>query len=160
MNENINTYRQKFKLKQILGETICDILKENGAFVIGGAITSIFTNTPINDFDIYCKTQDKAYELSKKLEDYSTKQYLRYHSRGNMFLCNTKVGETYFRLHLQVMTEFWGDIQDIFDREELSKELKKHISYKGDDYFLFAGGLYNADNCEQLGTYKIESEQK
>lgn len=41
-----------------LGEELVDLLAECGAILAGGAITSIATNAPVNDWDIYFKTKE------------------------------------------------------------------------------------------------------
>lgn len=62
--------QEKLKLKKALGETNWDILKEAKAFIAGGAITSLFTNSPINDLDIYFRDRkDCARILAEVMSD-------------------------------------------------------------------------------------------
>lgn len=49
---------EKKKIEQTLGSDICEMLKERKAWLAGGAITSLFTNSPINDFDIYFRSKE------------------------------------------------------------------------------------------------------
>lgn len=46
-------------MKKLLGESY-RVLKDNNAILAGGAITSLFTRKPINDFDIYFRNEDDA----------------------------------------------------------------------------------------------------
>ena len=43
---------EKRKIKEMLGSEVYDVLKETKCVLAGGAITSLFTNKEINDFDI------------------------------------------------------------------------------------------------------------
>lgn len=58
--------REKYFLVRSIPETTLTAIKENNAFIAGGAITSVFSNAKINDFDIYTKT----HEDNKKLIAY------------------------------------------------------------------------------------------
>lgn len=59
----------KFILNQ-LGSGTADILKKNKAILAGGAITSIFSGAPINDFDIYFPTIEDFTACNNELTTY------------------------------------------------------------------------------------------
>lgn len=48
---------QKSKIKRHLGD-LHDVLARAGCILAGGALTSIFTNTPVNDWDIYFTSKE------------------------------------------------------------------------------------------------------
>lgn len=52
----MNYDREKYFLLRDIPEDTLRILKENTAFIAGGAITSVFSNAKINDYDIYTRT--------------------------------------------------------------------------------------------------------
>lgn len=45
------------KLIDPLDDDLVSVLEENNAFIAGGAVTSVFTNKPINDYDIYFRNK-------------------------------------------------------------------------------------------------------
>lgn len=49
---------EKNKIEQALGLDVYEMLRERKAWLAGGAITSLFTNKPINDFDIYFRSKE------------------------------------------------------------------------------------------------------
>lgn len=49
---------EKKKLKTLLGEVLYKELKKHEMILAGGAITSLFTNSEINDFDIYSRREE------------------------------------------------------------------------------------------------------
>ena len=46
------------KLLEMLGENMFNLLAAQECFLAGGAITSLFSDTEINDFDIYLPNKD------------------------------------------------------------------------------------------------------
>jgi hypothetical protein len=53
-----------YKLKQ----EILKIFKNNNAFIAGGAITSIFSHSEINDYDVFFKTEEDCLKTNKELD--------------------------------------------------------------------------------------------
>lgn len=51
---------------------VFNILKENNCIIAGGALTSLFTNRPLNDYDIYFKSKD---DYNKVIDIYSKSKY-------------------------------------------------------------------------------------
>lgn len=61
--DKLSRYKfEKDLLKKMLGGTY-NVLKENNAILAGGAITSLFTRKPINDFDIYFRNETDAVNM-------------------------------------------------------------------------------------------------
>lgn len=55
----MNSFKHiKTKLYNMLGEEVVDSFKNNKIILAGGAITSLFTNKDINDFDLYFRSSD------------------------------------------------------------------------------------------------------
>lgn len=54
---------EKAKIKQAIGTDVYDMLKENKCVLAGGAITSLFTNKEINDFDIYFTSKESLSQV-------------------------------------------------------------------------------------------------
>ena len=58
--------RELTRLKKEFG-SIWDCLEGYGAFIAGGAITSLFTNSDINDFDVYFESERELVEFLHEL---------------------------------------------------------------------------------------------
>lgn len=48
-------------------EKIISEIKDMNFFLAGGALTSLFTDDPIKDYDIFCQTKDEVDYLMTKL---------------------------------------------------------------------------------------------
>lgn len=77
-----NTQRECQIIEFLLGAHICKELKEVDAVLAGGAITSIFTGTEINDLDLFFKDQDSFHTMNKYIQSIMTPRY------GNRTLSN------------------------------------------------------------------------
>lgn len=55
------------RLKLLITEDIWEVLKEHKAIIAGGAITSIFTNQPINDIDVYFRSEEDLHRVILRL---------------------------------------------------------------------------------------------
>lgn len=65
----MNTVFEEKKLINLLGENVAELLKKYNAFIAGGTITSLFTNSEINDFDIYLRNEEDAIGLIEEFWD-------------------------------------------------------------------------------------------
>lgn len=66
----MNYSREKYLLlKQLSGADLINDFKQNNVMIAGGAITSIFTNKKINDYDIYFRSKDEYNYINKILEN-------------------------------------------------------------------------------------------
>jgi hypothetical protein len=63
-------YHEQQIIKRYIGDLI-PILKENNAILAGGAITSVFTNTIPNDFDIFFRCEQDYSKVHKHFESLS-----------------------------------------------------------------------------------------
>jgi hypothetical protein len=76
----IYTVKEFRYIEERIGGKLCRLFAKLNAFLAGGAITSIFTNQPINDFDIFFRDKesfDKAkryFDILVKYDDKSTKE--------------------------------------------------------------------------------------
>lgn len=61
--------RQKKLLKSYFYGGIKDFMKKDGIYIAGGAVTSVFSGTEINDIDIYCRDKTQAKELVEDMFD-------------------------------------------------------------------------------------------
>lgn len=52
------------KLKGMLGEDLMEQLRLHEGYIAGGALTSLFTNNEVNDFDLYFRTQRQLEEFT------------------------------------------------------------------------------------------------
>lgn len=50
--------RESAILRDQAGETVLGLIEKHGAFIAGGAVTSIFSSEKINDFDIFFQSQE------------------------------------------------------------------------------------------------------
>lgn len=51
---------EKNKLYNILGDGLIDLLTKYNCYIAGGTITSLFTNSEVNDFDIYFRDEESC----------------------------------------------------------------------------------------------------
>ncbi|MGG1652292.1 hypothetical protein ABHN03_04100 [Paenibacillus sp. NRS-1775] len=58
---------EKNKLYNILGSHLVNTLKEHEVFVAGGTITSLFSGNPINDIDLYFRSEASLVELVERI---------------------------------------------------------------------------------------------
>lgn len=82
----IDTHHEKKFLKSLFKDRLLRILAENGAFVAGGCIRSIFTSQPIRDIDIFFRDQ-KSYQ--------NVKAYMEKMSGEYKLICNTSRADTF-----------------------------------------------------------------
>lgn len=68
---------EKAKIKQAIGTDVYDMLKENKCVLAGGAITSLFTNKEINDFDIYLTSNESLSQIFANIFGVSEDEYLQ-----------------------------------------------------------------------------------
>ena len=54
---------EKNKLKAYIGKKQYELFKSYRCILAGGAITSLFTNRPINDLDIYFRCKDDVMQF-------------------------------------------------------------------------------------------------
>ena len=53
----MNYQREANYLKDKMGKVVKDLVSEHGAIIAGGAVTSAFSDAPINDFDLFLPTE-------------------------------------------------------------------------------------------------------
>lgn len=74
-NRKVHTYEaEEFsheyaKLKGMLGEDLMEQLSLHEGYIAGGALTSLFTNNEVNDFDLYFRTQRQLEEFTMSCFD-------------------------------------------------------------------------------------------
>lgn len=54
-------------LTPLYEDNVLKLLSDNRAVIAGGAIVSVFSNTAINDYDVYCKSLNDVTKLKEKL---------------------------------------------------------------------------------------------
>lgn len=94
------------RLKSYLGTSLYNTLKKYKCIIAGGAITSIFAKSKINDVDVYfrCK-EDLADFLSNEMDKYSC---MIYTEKGVMF------SVTHVNLHL-IYFNYFNNTNELFD---------------------------------------------
>ncbi|MHB0943380.1 hypothetical protein ACYCSU_17160 [Paenibacillus sp. ALE1] len=63
----MNHIFEKNKLYDILGSHLVNTLKEHEVFIAGGTITSLFSGNPINDIDLYFRSEASLVDLVEKI---------------------------------------------------------------------------------------------
>lgn len=105
------------RLENMIGKNLVEVFKETGAMVAGGALTSLFSNQPINDIDVYFKTPEDFEEtvaaiygqssaLEDVLDDYEVKVN---HVSSRAVLCKCDYQDIQLIAH-----RFYDDPEDIF----------------------------------------------
>jgi len=88
----IYTKREYHYIEEKLGAKLCRLFAKLDAFLAGGAITSIFANQPIHDFDIFFRDSE-SFEKAKRYFGV----LIKYDDRGTKELCVTDRAITYER---------------------------------------------------------------
>lgn len=60
---------EKNKLENYVGEDLLRLLKKHKMYVAGGTITSLFTNSEINDLDVYAPNEEAAMKFMSDIWD-------------------------------------------------------------------------------------------
>jgi len=111
-------YPKEAKKLQIFSEDLWDILAENGCWIAGGAITSVFTNKEINDVDVYfpskeafCNVMAQVYGVSwSGGGDLSFRDCIVQHVTNKSILILSNSAKVQF-----IVFRFFEDVQQIFD---------------------------------------------
>ena len=108
---------EKAKIKQMLGEDIYNMFKEAKCILAGGAITSLFTNKEINDFDIYFTSKEGLSSVFGQIfcvveEDFIALYDLitKFATKRSM-LCVTRAQQKVQLIHYKIHE----NVQSIFD---------------------------------------------
>jgi hypothetical protein len=101
-------------IKAALGSNVYDILKEEKAFLAGGAIASLFCNREINDYDIYCPSKYAvARIMCDAIEDnnvLSPYELMVNACTGKSIMCNK--GETAIQF---ITFDYFKNVEDLFN---------------------------------------------
>lgn len=126
---------EKAKIKQMLGTDVYDMLKETECVLAGGAITSLFTNREINDFDIYFTSKESLSQVFAQAFGVSEDEFLspydlivKFATKRSM-LCVDKYGQQklqfiHYKIHKNIQSIFQSfDFEHVmgafdFDTEE------------------------------------------
>lgn len=143
INQELIYSEERSILLKHLDSTVLRVLVESEAVVAGGAITSIFSNNPIKDFDIFFKSEAMYH-----------KAVFEFDSLTNIGLCQTRNARTYKNINntettIQLIclpTSYKNNPLEIFDEFDFSvccgafsfkdnffyfhKEFFKHLSQR------------------------------
>lgn len=108
---------EKAKVKQLLGADVYDMFKEAKCILAGGAITSLFTNKEINDFDIYFTSNEGLSSVFGQIfgvveEDFIAPYDLitKFATKRSM-LCVTRAQQKVQLIHYKIHE----NVQSVFD---------------------------------------------
>ena len=108
---------EKLKIKQLLGTDVYDMFKETKCVLAGGAITSLFTNKEINDFDVYFTSKESLSQVFAQAFGVSEDEFLspydlivKFATQRSM-LCVDKYGQQklqfiHYKIHSSVESIF------------------------------------------------------
>lgn len=108
---------EKHKIKEMLGEDVYNMLKETKCVLAGGAITSLFTNREINDFDLYFTSKESLSQVFAQAFGVSEDEFLspydlivKFATKRSM-LCVDKYGQQklqfiHYRIHDSIESIF------------------------------------------------------
>ena len=108
---------EKRKIKEMLGSEVYDMLKETKCVLAGGAITSLFTNREINDFDLYFTSKESLSQVFAQAFSVSEDEFLspydliiKFATKRSM-LCVDKYGQQklqfiHYKLHDNIESIF------------------------------------------------------
>jgi hypothetical protein len=108
----IQSPHEQKKIKSLLGQTY-DLLKEAKAVLAGGAITSLFCNREINDFDVYLPSKKVLFDILYDI--YVTKDsglWVNHITKKSIMTKNNfEASEANVQL---ILCQYFEKIQDIF----------------------------------------------
>jgi hypothetical protein len=83
IQSEISSSPEQIKLLNLLPTDLIQVLTNNGAFIAGGAITSVFCERDINDIDIFFPNE----EVLEKVKEYcfSNYEFKSYHESDNAY---------------------------------------------------------------------------
>lgn len=108
---------EKAKIKQMLGTDVYDMLKETKCVLAGGAITSLFTNREINDFDIYFTSNEGLSSVFGQIfgvveEDFiAPYDFITKFATKRSMLCVTRAQQKVQLIHYKIHE----NVQSVFD---------------------------------------------
>lgn len=114
-------HRLMQELRKRLNEKSIEALKKNNASLIGGAITSLFSDRPINDFDIYFS---KDYRINYAKHTINDQLKIKYESDRAIT----------FEEDIQLIKAFTGTDKQIFDRFDFTINMGGY-SFKHERFF-------------------------
>lgn len=79
---------EKAKIKQAIGVDVYDMLKDNKCVLAGGAITSLFTNKEINDFDVYFTSKESLSQVFANVFGVNEDEFLQPYDLITKFATN------------------------------------------------------------------------
>ncbi len=111
-------YEKEAKKLRIFSEELWNLLAENGCWIGGGAITSVFTNKPINDIDVYFPNKEAFSNVMAHVYgvswngggDLSFRNCIVQHVTNKSILITSDEEKVQF-----IVFRFFESVQDIFD---------------------------------------------
>jgi hypothetical protein len=119
MKYNYQTYkgdlysRERHLLLKNIPIDLLKILKENNTYILGGALTSIFTNNKINDIDLYFKDIEAIEKVNKYIND----EIILKNKKGELLFKSDNAITYKIEGHIiQLIIKVIGKIYDIMDQ--------------------------------------------
>jgi len=167
MEYNIETKRQHALIKKFIDPDLYEILANMDAYLAGGAISSLFTNRKINDFDIYFQKEGDVHEVEKYFKDKPIWKRVHSSSMATTFENNSvekvldplEYGKTYIinngAVKIQLINAYYGDYKTVFNTFDfyccMGAFLFKHQEFVFDPNFI-------TDNLNRTLRFNCDSE--
>lgn len=149
MPNDIDTKIQYTYITKAFDKNLFKILADLNAFVAGGAISCLFTNRQINDFDIYFQKEDDEKQVISYLKttsnwkhEFSSSLSDTYANENMNFSDTKEYGKTLIinNAKLQLVNSFHGDYKTIFNTFDfhccMGAFLFKQNEFVFDKYFI------------------------
>lgn len=132
-------------LKQYFGSLV---IRKEGVYIAGGAITSIFTGNPINDLDFYF--------ASPEVMDDFVKHYLTDYN----LVCVTPNADTYVHCDdpkraIQIIKKYFGTPEEVISKFDFTCVMGAYVTDKRD---FVLGDFFLVDNAGRRLVYTGKSE--
>jgi len=148
--ENMYEY-EKFLLLRDLDDKLVEVLKENGAMIVGGAIRSVFTGDKINDYDIFFKSEEDLQTVYHYLSGLK-KEYKDMSMTSNAYSFFRKKNKTRIQL---IRVFIFKDVNDIFGKFDFTVCMGAYdVSHSE---FIF-GERFFRDNSSKRLVINLETE--
>lgn len=127
---------EKKKLLSLINEDFLKILKDSGAFIAGGAITSIFSNTEVNDLDIYFPTRDSLLGAIAGIRESSYRVIVTAKTEKALLMQDSETGQ-----YIQFITgRFYPTHESIFETFDFTCNMMAY-SFTADSFYFHEDAL-------------------
>lgn len=128
-----DTHKKEFNKLRCCSHDLWAILEDNGCFVAGGAVTSVFTGKPVNDLDVYFPSKEA---FSKVMAEIYAHDNIGFGDARMCHITDRSILLTSDEQDVQfIVFKFFDSVQDIFNSFDFTAVMGAYDLAK--DQFVF-----------------------